>query len=121
MNPEINIPKAEQLAALADGLPAVYRLIKKYTGGQIQTDFREFITVSKSELAEYLRANPSLATKHVMTESEALKLDDRPALLRERGKWLVCFVDYGSKMEKAYFDDLSEAAANFLMVYWPSE
>ncbi len=118
MNSTTSIPKNKQLTALADGLPALYQLIEKYTGGPIRTDFRQFVTVSKMELVEYLRHNPALAEKHVMSENEALHLHDHPVLLNENGKWLVCWIDHETKTNKVYFDDLSEAAANFLMAYW---
>lgn len=118
MNQKIEIPKPEQLEALAHGLQFFYRVIEKHTGGPIRTDFRQFATVTKSELAEYLKSHPLLAKKHVMSEEEALRLDDHPVLLAEDGKWLVCWIAHGTKTNKAYFDDLTEAAANFLMAYW---
>ena len=118
MNQKIEISKTEQLEALADGLQAFYRVVEKHIGGPIRTDFRQFATVTKTELAEYLKSHPLLAEKHVMSEEEALRLHDHPALLTENGKWLVCWIDRGTKTNKAYFDDLPEAAANFLMAYW---
>jgi len=113
-----SIPVDEQLAALADGLPSLYSLIENYTGGPIKTDFREFVTVSKEELAEYLRRDIALAEKHVITENEALRLHDHPVLLNENKMWLVCWIDRGSKTNKAYYSELAEAAANYLMAYW---
>jgi hypothetical protein len=118
MNSTVNIPKNEQLMALASGLPALYQLIEKYTGGPIRTDFRQFVTVSKTELAEYLRSNPSLAEKQVMPEKKVLHLHDHPVLLHENEKWLVCWIEHGTKTNKVYFNDLAEAAANLLMAYW---
>ena len=118
MTAKIVIPREEQLAALADGMPALYRVIEKYTGGSVQGDFRSFVNVSKAELAEYLKDKPVLAEKHLMSEKEALLFHDLPVFLKENDKWLVCWIDHGSKVDKVYFDDLSEAAANYLMAYW---
>jgi hypothetical protein len=65
MNINPNIPKEDQLHALANGLSAFNRLIKNYTGDSLKTDFRHFATVSKSDLTEYFRNNQGLATAHV--------------------------------------------------------
>ncbi len=115
---QANIPKDEQLEALANGLQPFYQLIEKYTGEPIQTDFRQFATVTKTELTEYLRKNEALAEKHVMSEEEALRLHDHPVLLVNDDKWMVCWMDHGTKTNIVYYDNLPEAAANFLMAYW---
>lgn len=112
------IPKDEQLEALANGLQQFYRLIEKYTGGAIQTDFRQFATVTKAELTEYLRRDEALAKQHVMSEEEALRLHDHPVLLADNDKWMVCWIDRGTKTNIVYYDNLPEATANFLMAYW---
>lgn len=118
MNASPTIPAEEQLQALANGLPAFYKLIEKYTGGPIRTDFRQFATVDKVDLAHYLRRDQALAATHVMAEADALTLHDLPVLLREGDGWLVCWIDHGTKTNKTFYSDLSEAAANFIMAYW---
>lgn len=118
MNTRPPIPEEQQLQALANGLPAFYRLIENYTGGPIKSDFRQFATVDKGDLARYLRRHQALAAKHVMAEADALTLHDHPVLLKEGDKWLVCWIDHGTKKNEAFFGDLSEAAANFIMAYW---
>ena len=110
------IPAEEQLQALANGLPAFYRLIEKYSGS-IQPDFREFATVDQADLAHYLRRYPALAAMHVLVESDALALHDFPVLLKEGHGWLVCWIDHGTKRNITFYSDLPEAAANF-MAYW---
>lgn len=114
---KVNIPKDEQIEALANGIQQFYRLIEKYTGEPIKSDFRQFATVTKTELTEYLRKNESLAEKHVM-EEEALRLHDHPVLVANDDKWTVCWMDQGTKTNIFHYDNLPEAAANFLMAYW---
>lgn len=112
------IPKDEQLEALANGIQSFYQLIEKYTGGPIRSDFREFAIVTKADLAQYLNEHESLAKKHVITEEAALRLHDHPVLLADDNKWMVCWIDHGTKINIIYYDSLPEAAANFLMAYW---
>ena len=118
MNPTSVIPKDEQLAALADGITAFYRLIEKHTGKPLSGDFREYATVTKVELANYLRKYPGLAELHVTKESDAIKLHDLPVLLIENDQWISCWIDHGRKVNEERFDDINEAAASFLMAYW---
>jgi hypothetical protein len=114
------IPKNEQLQALANGLPAFYRLIEKHTGQPVKDDFRRFASVSKNELATYLSTMPNLAEKHVMSENDTLLLNDHPILITQGDKWVVCWIHQGRKTDEVTFDDLSRAAAHFLMAYWPT-
>ena len=118
MKPSGVIPKDEQLAALADGMTAFYRLIEKHSGKPLIGDFRAYATVTKAELANYLRKHPGLAERHVTKESDAVKLHDFPVLFSENDRWLLCWIDHGRKVNEVRFDDINEAAANLLMAYW---
>ena len=118
MNMSSPIPKDEQLRALASGLTAFCHLIEEHTGSPIKGDFRQYASVTKAELTEYLRHNPEMARKHLISEDEALQLHDHPVLLADADEWLVCWMDHGRKTNKSYFNDIHEAAANFLMAYW---
>jgi hypothetical protein len=118
MKPVCNIPKDEQLAALAEGITAFYQLIEKYTGKPLSGDFRGYATVTKAELANYLRNHPGLAERHITKESDALKQHDLPALIAENGRWISCWIDHGRKVSEERFDDINEAAVSFLMAYW---
>lgn len=115
MTASVQIPKEEQLPALAGGLLEVYRLIERYTGGPISTDSREFITVTKPELIEYLRLNPELSESHVMSEDSSATMHDRPCLFKKGSQWVVCWTEHGRKTDERTYDSLEEAAADYLM------
>ncbi|MCK9588589.1 MAG: hypothetical protein M0Q93_04385 [Terrimicrobiaceae bacterium] len=118
MNPPCVITKDEQLAALAGGITAFYQLIEKHTGKPLSGDFRGYATVTKAELANYLRKHPGLAERHISKESDVLKQHDLPALISDKDHWIVCWIDHGRKVDEERFEDINEAAASFLMAYW---
>jgi len=113
------IPEEEQLQALAEGLKDVYRLLREYLGDLNKVpNFGQHITVSKLNLINYLRHHPEKVQKHVILAADITKLHDIPALFFDNGKWIVCWTDHGTPVGITYFDDLPEAAANYLMAYW---
>jgi hypothetical protein len=118
MNVFQTIPKEDQLRALAEGLPGVYRLIEQFTGGSVMNDFRPFITVSKAELIAYLRLNPGYVKQHVHTADAVRSAHDFPVLIEEDGRWIVCWMEHGKRVDAAFYDDPVEATANYLMAYW---
>jgi len=114
----IVIPKEEQILALANGLTSVYALIKRYTGQPIMSDFRRFITISKNDLINFLTIHPEYSYKHIKTDDEAERMHDLPVLLSQNDQWIVCWMDHGRKTEINIYNNLPEAAANYLMAYW---
>ena len=118
MNATVPIPKDEQLRALAGGLPEVYRLIERHTAAPISTDFRLFITVTKPDLIEYFRLHPGVSERHVMTAETPASMHDLPCLIKKGSQWVVGWTEHGRIADARTFDDLEEAAANYLMAYW---
>ena len=118
MSVRIQIPKNEQLRALAAGLVDFYQLIESHTGGPVLTDFRKFLTVTKPELIEYLRQHPGMSERHVMPDSSLASMHDLPALYETGARWAVCWTDHGRKTDEQTYDNLEEAAADYLMAYW---
>ena len=118
MTLDSSISKDEQLRALADGLPGVYKLIERITGSPVNSDFRDFISVTKQELKQYLSDHPELAGKHVQSSEDVAGAHDVPVLIAEGGKWIVCWMDHGERTNEKTYGNLAEAAANYLMAYW---
>jgi hypothetical protein len=109
------IPETEQLAALTSGLPAVYRLLSEYLGDLNNVpNFRRHITVTKGKLADYLRQHPGLAMQHV-SSPDAPKFHEAQVLERSNGGYRVYTVDHGKPWDVAEFQQLADAAAEYLM------
>ena len=112
------IPEEEQLQALSGGLRDVYQLLTEYLGDLNKAlDFRQRITVTKAQLAEYLRRHPELAERHVSESSDA-KYHEFPVLERADGKYRVYEVDHDGPRYVREFVDLADAAAEYLMWGW---
>ena len=112
------IPKEEQILALAEGITSVYALIERYTGRPIKSDCRHFITVSKVDLINFLTKHLEYAYKHIKTSDEAERMHDLPVLLSQNGQWIVCWMAHGRRTDAITYNNLPEAAANYLMAYW---
>jgi hypothetical protein len=118
MSKSLPIPAHEQLQALAGGLGDVYRLLSEYLGDlNTVPNFRQYITITKSQLAEYLRSRPELAEKHVARASDA-KYHESPVLERVNGGYRVYEVDHGQARYVQEFADLADATAEYLMWGW---
>jgi len=112
------IPEEEQLQALSGGLKDVYRLLTEYLGDLNRApNFRQYVTVSKNQLAEYLRHHPELAQRHV-SHSFDPKHHEFPVLERTDGKYRVYEIDHGQPRYLREFADLADAAAEYLMWGW---
>jgi hypothetical protein len=115
MNKSLPIPKEEQLGALASGLKDVYRLLGEYLGDLNKVpNSRRHITVTKDQLADYLRCRPELANQHVSQPSD-LKRSETPILEYADGKYRVYVFYQGRILDEKYFSDLTDAAAEYLM------
>ena len=118
MSKPLPIPEQEQLQALASGLKEVYRLLAEYVGDLNKVpNFRQHITVSKAQLAEYLRRQPQLAEQHVSQTSDP-KLHEFPVLERTGSNYRVYEVDHDRAWNVKEFEDLADAAAEYLMWGW---
>lgn len=112
------IPEQEQLQALASGLKDVYRLLAEYVGDLNKVPkFRQHITVTKAQLAEFLRREPHLAEQHVSRPSDP-KHHEFPVLERIDGKYRVYEIDHDQPRYVKEFADLADAAAEYLMWGW---
>jgi hypothetical protein len=112
------IPEEEQLQALSGGLKEVYRLLTEYLGDLNKApNFRQHITVTKVQLAEYLRHHPELAQRHVSQPSD-LKYHELPVLERANGNYRVYEVDHRQARYVREFESLADAAAEYLMWGW---
>ncbi len=118
MSKPLPIPEQEQLQALASGLKEVYRLLGEYVGDLNKVpNFRQHITVTKAQLAEYLRRQPQLAEQHVSQPSDP-KYHECPVLQSTDGKYRVYEVYRGEARYAKEFVDLADAAAEYLMWGW---
>ena len=118
MNKSLPIPKQDQLQALSFGLKEVYRLLSEYHGDLNRApDFRQYITVTKEELADYLRSHLQVAERHI-SQPSAPKCHEFPVLERVDGKFRVYEVYRGESRYEREFEDLAEAAAEYLMWGW---
>jgi hypothetical protein len=114
------IPENEQLHALSGGLKDVYRLLTSYLGDLNSVpNFQKHITVTKQQLAEYLRHHPELAARHISKSSDP-KYQDCPVLEFVDGKYRVYEILCGEARYKMEFNELSDAAAEYLMWRWPN-
>ena len=112
------IPEDEQLQALSGGLKDVYRLLTEYLGDLNKAlSFRQHITVTKKQLAEYLRHRPELAACHVSQPSDP-KYHESPVLELADGRYRVYEVYRGEARYPKEFVDLADAAAEYLMWGW---
>jgi hypothetical protein len=114
----LQIPKDEQLRAMANGLIEVYKLIERLTGNPITTDFRQFITITRPELIAYFRQHPGIAERHVQSEASIASMHDLPCLIKKGSHWVVCWMEHGRIANPQEFGSVEEAAANYLMAYW---
>lgn len=113
------IPEQEQLKAFASGLKEVYRLLSEYLGDlNYAPDFRKFITISRNQLAEYLKLHPELIYPHI-SGSVKQKLHEFPVLEKMKdGKYRVYEIDHGKPWNVQEFTELTHAAATYLMWGW---
>jgi len=118
MSKSLPIPEREQLQALASGLKEVYHLLTEYVGDLNKVpNFRQHITITKAQLAEYLRNNPKLAEQHVSKASDP-KYHEFPVLERIDGKFRVYEMDHNQARNVKEFMNLADAAAEYLMWGW---
>ena len=109
------IPEEEQLQALSGGLKYVFRLLTEYLGDLNKApNFRQHITVTKAQLAEYLRRHQELAECHVSQPSDP-KRHEFPILERVGSGYHVYEIDHDRPRYVKEFVDLAEAAAEYLM------
>jgi hypothetical protein len=112
------IPEEEQLQALCGGLKDTYQLLTEYLGDLNKAlDFRQYITVSRAQPAEYVRRHPERAERHV-SESMDPKSPEFPVLERVDGKYRVYEIDRGQRRYVMEFVDLADAVAEYLMWGW---
>jgi hypothetical protein len=115
------IPEQEQLEALASGLKEVWSLLSKYLGnvGKVPNSWKH-ITVTRSQLAEYLRQHRKLAERHISQPLDP-RYHECPVLERmDDGRYRVYEMDHDREMSVQEFADLSDAAAKYLMWgFWP--
>jgi hypothetical protein len=113
----ISIPKQEQLEALASGLREVYELLEKYLGDIRKVpNYWNYINVNKAELADYLRSNSELISSHIYKSGDPI-YHDFPVLQKKGNSYCVCVYLHGNLHSEACFDDLAEAAADYLMYF----
>lgn len=118
MSKSFLIPESKQLEALASGLRDVYRLLAEYLGDLNSVpDFKRHITVTRKQLADYLRSHPELAELHI-SDNRAAKFHEGPVLERVDGKYRVYESDHGRPWNTKEFNQLAEAAATYLMWGW---
>jgi len=118
MNKPLPIPEQKQLQALAIGLKEVYVLLSDYLGDLNKVpDLQSHITVTKAQLAEYLRRHPELAAQHVSHPSDP-KYHESPVLERVDGNYRVYEVYHGEARYATEFAELTDAAAEYLMWGW---
>ncbi len=118
MSKPLPIPEQEQLQALASGLNDVYRLLAEYVGDLNKVpNFRQHITVTKAQLAGYLRWEPQLAERHI-SQPSAPKYHECPVLERTDGKYRVYEIYRGETRYAKEFEELADAAAEYLMWGW---
>jgi hypothetical protein len=118
MSKSLPIPEQEQLQAVSGGLKEVYQLLAEYLGDLDEAPaFRQHITVTKKQLAEYLRRNPELATQHVSQPSD-LQYHESPVLEHIKDKYRVYEIYRGEARYPMEFGDLADAAAEYLMWGW---
>lgn len=118
MNKPLPIPEQEQFQALASGLKEVYRLLTEYLGDLNKApDFRQYITVSRAQLAGYLRCHRELAVRHVSKPSDT-KYHESPVLEDVGDKFRVYEIDHDRPWNVKEFADLADAAAEYLMWGW---
>jgi len=118
MSKSLSIPELEQLQALSGGLKEVYQLLAKYLGDlNTSPNFLLHITVTKKQLSHYLRLHPDLAERHVSKPSDP-KYEESPVLERSGRKYRVYEVNHGEALYTVEFDDLADAAAEYLMWGW---
>jgi hypothetical protein len=118
MSKSLPIPVDEQLEAVAGGLRDVYRLLGEYLGDLNSVpNFRQYITITKSQRAGYLRARPELSEKHVARASDA-RYHESPVLEWVNGRYRVYEIDHGQPRYMTKFANLADAAAEYLMWGW---
>jgi hypothetical protein len=109
------IPKEEQLSSLAQGNTQVYKMLKKYVGDLNKAgDLRLYITITETELADYLRSQPELMEKHLYKQGSPRYHEDM--ILEYNGtKYLVYQMDHDDPWNIQEFEDFSEATAHYLI------
>ena len=109
------IPKNEQLEALAMGLASTYKLLSSYLGDLNQyPNFWKHITITKKELADFLRKNQTLAYQHVHKDGDP-KYHESPILEACGRSYRVYEMDHTNPRDIRKFDDIADAAAAYLL------
>ena len=120
MNKIYLIPEAEQLESFAGGnIASVYKLLGKYldlndfskTG-----DRRCYLTISKEQLANYLKSIDSNLPERIVTVADTPKYHEGCYVERTGNGYLVYDMDHDRRCSERFFLDKYEAVATYL--FW---
>jgi hypothetical protein len=111
----INIPEEEQLEAISQGLPSFYLLLKRYLGYLDKSgDLRQYITVTKSKLIDYLRNRPELMKRHLYKKGDP-RYHEFSVLEYDGINYRVYEMDHEDPWDIREYEDFAEATADYLM------
>ncbi len=119
MSKNLPIPEEEQLSALTLGLKEVYGLLSEYLGDlNTVPNFFQHITVTRQQLAGYLRNHPKLVAEHLSAGS-ANRYHENPIVEQEADKFCVYEIYRNDKRYRREFENVEDAIAEYLMWDFP--
>ncbi len=120
MKREPPIPKEDQLSAAAHGWNAIYDLLDLYdTASEVNAlAYRTYFTITESELADFFRAHPQLAQKHVLADDAEEPYHETPILKKKEDGFLIYANDHGKPLNIREYRELCDAAAAYIFFFW---
>jgi hypothetical protein len=79
-------------------------------------DLHTLFTFTREQLVDYLRAHPERATACLEQSQQLRGIYDKDVLEREGERYVLYWQDHSSRRNEKFYDDLSEAAADWLVV-----
>jgi len=109
-----NIPSKEaQLKAMAEG--NLYELLTKYVEDPLRVDVRKYLTISKSDLVNYLKTNKTDVGRIYREFPCRSDIHDVPCIEENQNGYEVSWLDHGRKCFTKSYRTMEEAAAVFLL------
>lgn len=120
----MNIPTEEQLEAYTTW--TTRELFARYgittdDQGLFTADHRDVRTLfsfSRAQLVEFLRAHPERAHACLERGMQLLGIYDQSVLERDGGRYVLYWQDHGGRRDPTFYDDLFEAAADWLRIQY---
>jgi hypothetical protein len=109
------IPEIEQMSALLNY--SFVGLLGDYVEDAPKYDYRQYITITRQKLLEYLIANPDKAKTYFQKSAvDTGTTHDVPKIWQEGNNYFVAWMDHGRARNPRQFKTIAEAVAELVLV-----